>query len=94
MYIGQENSKILEQNFYAWMFLNLISFLHSSEGKDMEDLCSFGIMCFESHFEIFDLVDREVKTESAESCIDAKSSGLVSRIPPLVYSLKQTLKQS
>ena len=35
------------------MFLNLILFLHSSEGKGVEDLHSFGIIGFESHFEIF-----------------------------------------
>ena len=53
MYIGRENSKVLERDFYAWMFLNLISLLHSLEGKDAEDLGSFEIIGFESHSEIF-----------------------------------------
>ena len=66
------------------MFLDLISFLHSSEVKDVEDFRSFGIIGFESHFPIFDPVDREVNTESVEPCIGAQSSCLgftISNVP-------------
>ena len=33
--------------------LNVISFSHSSDGKDVADLRSFGIIGFGPHFEIF-----------------------------------------
>ena len=38
MYIGQENSKILEHGFYAWVFYDLISFLDSSEGNSLDNV--------------------------------------------------------